>query len=185
MKVAVGTTNKSKILAVRKAWTILGNAEIIGVKVRSGVPDQPKGIKQIVLGALNRAVEARLKTRSDYGVGIEAGYIMLGSLIMDLQVALIVDKENYVTMGFSPGFQVPPEVLRYNTLGEYMAVLTSRKSINEEIGAIGYLSRGLVTRTDLTHQAIIMALIPRLNKSLYEELIKIDRIMEWINEETL
>jgi len=64
-------------------------------------------------------------------------------------------------------------------------MLTNRKSINEEIGAIGYLSRGLITRTDLTYQAIIMALIPRLNKSLYEELIKIDRIMEWINEETL
>ena len=185
MKVAVGTANKSKILAVKKAWAILGNAEIIGVKVYSGVPEQPKGIKQIVLGALNRAIKARLKTGSDYGVGIEAGYITLGSLIMDLQAAVIVDKENYVTIGFGPGFQIPREALKYNTLGGYMAEVTGRKSINEEIGAIGYLSRGLITRTDLTYQAIIMALIPRINKNLYEELVKVDRIMEWINEETL
>ena len=50
MKVVVGTTNRSKLLAVKKAWILLGDAEIIGVGVDSGVSEQPIGLQEILEG---------------------------------------------------------------------------------------------------------------------------------------
>jgi len=35
------------------------------------------------------------------------------------------------------------------------------------MGAIGYLTKGKILREDLTVQAVISALIPRLNRRLY------------------
>ncbi len=185
MRVAVGSTNKSKILAVRKAWRIIGKAEIIPIKVESGVPEQPRSLKQTIIGAINRAVNARTKTNADYGVGIEAGYMNIArELLVDVQVAAIVDEE-YVTIGFSPAFQIPLEVTRYSTLGEYMALITGRAKINEEIGAIGYFTRGMVTRTDLTYYSVLMALVPRINRSQYKNLPRISEVIEEISKETL
>ncbi len=185
MRVAVGSTNKSKILAVKKAWRIMGEAEIIPVKVQSGVPEQPRSLKQTIIGAINRAVNARVKVNAEYGVGIEAGYMNIThNLLVDVQVTAIVDEE-YVTIGFSPAFQIPLEATRYNTLGEYMASITGRAKINEEIGAIGYFTNGIVTRTDLTYYSVIMALVPRINKKQYKSLPRISEVIDKVSKETL
>ncbi len=170
MRVAVGSTNPSKVLAVKKAWILMGDAEVLGVKVPSGVSEQPRTMNEIVKGACNRALNALKIANADYGVGIEAGYIsvpLLKDKILDIQVAVIVDKTGYETIGFSPAFEVPPSALSHRTLGEYMAKISGRNKINEEIGAIGYLSIGTVTRMELTYYAVLMALIPRINKHLY------------------
>ncbi len=176
MKVVVGTTNSSKLLAVKKAWTLMGDAEIIGVSVSSDVPEQPMGMYEILEGALNRALSAYDIMGGDYSVGIEAGYIPLNSLLLDVQVVIILDRDNRVTVGFSPAFQVPQEALRYQSLGDYMAYLTGRKNINREIGAIGYFTKGAVTRTDLTYNAVIMALVPRLNSEYYGEPLSVEEL---------
>lgn len=172
----VGSTNSSKLLAVKKAWVLMGNAEIIGVSVSSGVPEQPIGIHEILEGALNRAISAYNIMGGDYSIGIEAGYISFNSLILDLQVTIILDKDYRVTIGFSSAFQIPEEALRYQSLGEYMAYLTGRKTINREIGAIGYLTKGAITRTDLTYNAVVMALIPRLNPEYYGKLLSVEEL---------
>ena len=176
MKVVVGTTNSSKLLAVKKAWILMGDAEIIGVSVGSGVSEQPIGIYEILEGALNRALSAHDIMGGDYGVGIEAGYIPFNNLLLDVQVAIILDRNNRATIGFSPAFQVPREALRYQSLGDYMAHLTGRKTINREIGAIGYFTKGAITRTDLTYSAIVMALVPRLNPEYYRELLSVEEL---------
>ncbi len=176
MKVVVGTTNSSKLLAVKKAWVLLGDAEIIGVSVDSGVPEQPVGIHEILMGALNRAVSAYEIMGGDYGVGIEAGYIELDDILLDLQAVTILDSDRKISIGFSPAFQVPQEALRYQSLGDYMSHITGRRSINREIGAIGYFTKGAVTRTDLTYHAVIMALVPRLNPEYYWRLPSLEEL---------
>ena len=173
MRVAVGSTNPSKVLAVKKAWILLGDAEVLGVKVSSGVREQPRSLKEVIIGARNRALNALNKINADYGVGIEAGFMEIPiyeEKVIDVQAAVIVDKEGYETIGFSPAFEVPSQALNYDTLGKYMAKVTGRAKINEEIGAIGYLSLGTITRMELTYYAVIMALIPRINKHLYTRL---------------
>jgi len=173
----VGSTNSSKLLAVKKAWALIGNAEIIGVNVESGVPEQPVGFEEILKGALNRALSAYEIMNGDYSVGIEAGYIKItDKLLMDLQLVVILDNNRKVSIGFSPAFQVPLQVLGYKSLGDYMAKITGRQTINREIGAIGYFTRGVITRTDLTYDAVVMALVPRLNPEYYKDLLNVDEL---------
>jgi inosine/xanthosine triphosphatase len=112
---------------------------------------------------------------ADFGVGIEAGLLRCEALkaYFDVQFCAIVDREGKVTVGHGAGFVYPPRVLRAvleegRTVGEAMAELSKIPDIGKRMGAIGYLSRGLLDRTQLTEQAVLMALLPRLRPELYE-----------------
>ncbi len=175
-RVAVGSRNPVKINAVYRAFQLLCTPKVTSVEARSGVPSQPVGFKQIILGALNRALEARSKAKSDYGVGIEAGvvddYKWAGPI--ELQIATIVDRQGRFSIGLSQGFPLPRRWLEELKSGlELEAIVereTSRERIGETTGLIGYLTQGLITRTDLSYNAVVMALVPLLNPELYGEL---------------
>ena len=70
MKIAVGSVNPSKVDAVKevlKLYSSLAEAEIVGLNVASGVSDQPKTSQEIIEGTINRAKNAYLHTKCDYG----------------------------------------------------------------------------------------------------------------------
>ncbi|RLE82810.1 MAG: hypothetical protein DRJ51_00635 [Thermoprotei archaeon] len=50
---------------------------------------------------------------------------------------------------------------------EVMESITGIKAIGEKQGAVGFLTRGKITRYDLSLQATLAALIPFINPSLY------------------
>lgn len=173
-RVAVGSTNPVKANAVRRAFRLLCNAVIEKVAVESGVPPQPIGFHEVVLGAFNRACRALEKAGADYGVGVEAGLVDTGVEYIELQAAVVVSKEKRVSIGFSQGFPLPAnwveQVLSRTELGEIAASATRRRGLGERLGVIGYLTSGLVTRTDLTYNAVLMAIVPLLNPHLYTRL---------------
>ena len=176
VKVAVGSTNPVKVEAVRRVWRLIGDAEIVAVGVESGVPSQPRGMGETYRGALNRAVAARRATGADYGVGIEAGLVEAPTPTgwADVQVAVVVDAHGVVGVGFSPAFE-PPRVWldrlsRGETLGAVAEARLSRRDIGRVLGVIGYLTRGAVTRLELTYYAVLMAVLPLLEESLYPRL---------------
>jgi len=87
MKVIVGSLNPVKIKAAKEAFSrYFQNVEVIGVKVKSGVSEQPIG-DETFRGAENRAL--RLKElvqnpNAHFFVGLEGGVIKLyinGSLL--------------------------------------------------------------------------------------------------------
>lgn len=186
--VAVGSTNPVKVNAVRRAIRLLCLADVQGVEVDSGVPPQPLGAHEIVLGAVNRAVNALRKLDADYGVGVEAGVVETGVEPLELQAAAIVDREGYVSVGLSQAFPLPrdwmSELNNRVELGTIVARITGRKGIGEKLGLIGYLTAGLVTRTDLTYNAVVMALVPRLNPGLYKSLPRIGEVIEKLGRES-
>jgi len=176
LSVAVGSLNPVKVNAVARAFKLFfGEVKVLPVKVDSGVPPQPIGLQEIVDGAINRARRAQAATGADYGVGIEAGLIEFpGTLTgyIDLQVCAIVDREGRITIGHGPGFEYPPAVVREvleagHEVGEVMERLTGIRDIKRRMGAIGYLSKGVIDRTRLCELAVLMALIPRINPELY------------------
>ncbi len=174
--IAVGSRNPVKINAVYRAFQLLCTPRVVSVDTKSIVPSQPIGFNQILLGALYRAVEARSRVESDYGVGIEAGAIddYEWAKPIELQVAVIVDSSGRVSIGLSQGFLLPSRWFKELSSGvELEAIVekeTGRERIGETIGLIGYLTRGLITRTDLSYNAVVMALVPLLNLDLYREL---------------
>lgn len=187
--VVAGTTNKSKLRGIKKAWKHFGNASIKSVKIEGITPLQPKGWKETFLGALARAEEAlSIVDNADYGVGVEAGLLPapFPSGFVEMQVAVILDSRKRVTVGASSGFEIPYSLLSPVIKGEELGMIASRRlsrpQIKERVGIIGVLTKGVITRTDLTYQAVLSALIPRIHPKLYGMLVHVENYKRILNE---
>ncbi|MEM1619718.1 MAG: inosine/xanthosine triphosphatase [Fervidicoccaceae archaeon] len=175
--VAVGTTNRSKLLGVARAWRLFGPAELVAIDPGSPVSPQPLGWSEVVTGSLARARRALEKVSdASFGVGLEAGLVPapVPTGYLEVQVAVIVDDQARVSVGTSAGFEIPHEmlgrVLGLEELGAVAERELRRRNIGERVGLIGYLTRGSMTRADLAFQATLSALIPRLRPDLYPAL---------------
>lgn len=174
MRVGIGSRNASKISAVKKAFALygkeIGQATFRTYEPLSNVPEQPFGTETID-GALSRARDS-LRT-NDLGIGIEAGLFSIEQLkaVFDVQYCVIIDRAGRITSGHGMGFSYPSSVLdevaKGRTIGDIMSSVSGIKDIGSKKGAIGYLSLGRIGRRDLTVQAVLSALIPRLNPQLY------------------
>ncbi|RLE61773.1 MAG: inosine/xanthosine triphosphatase [Thermoprotei archaeon] len=188
LRVAVGSVNPVKVLAVKQALELLNiKADILSCSVRTSVGPQPIGLKKTMQGAIERGCYAQNVCNSDWGIGIEAGLIDFPGTIsgyMDFQICVIVDKEKRITIGVSMGFEFPTKVIGgvlkgvYREIEEGMEVLSGIRQIGEKMGAIGFLSKGTISRLDITRESVISALIPRVNRSIYGELKKVDEVMK-------
>jgi len=171
MKVGIGSENPSKINAVKMVFTRIFDFEIdyLPLAVDSEVPPQPFN-NETVQGAINRA---RKINDVDYAVGIEAGlfYEELIDDYVDRAYCAIIDKYGRMTLGHSAGFTYPPEIMSMvkNGLevGEAMEKISGIKEIKKKMGAIGFLSKGMINRDEFNAQAVLMAMIPRISSELY------------------
>ncbi|RLG77337.1 MAG: inosine/xanthosine triphosphatase [Thermoprotei archaeon] len=176
MRVCVGTKNPSKLKGVERALKLFySSVSVVCVPVESGVPPQPIGIEQVFTGAKNRALRALAGINDcDLGVGVEAGIYAVGNTYYDVQVAAIADRSGVVTYGLSPSFPIPPKFANALLAGEVpeLEVIVDRtfgtSNIGEKGGLIKLLTKGRVLREDLTFYAVVMALVPRLNRELYD-----------------
>jgi inosine/xanthosine triphosphatase len=175
IKVAVGSSNKVKIDAVRNVFTMaFGLVEVVSIEPERGMEKQPMEEK-VVEGAVKRSRIALEAAHADYGVGIEAGltFNKLLKKYLDVQYCAIVDSSGRLTVGHGPGFEYPPVVVKAvmegKTVGDTMSAITGIEKIGQKAGSIGYLTDGIIDRTSLTEIAVVMALVPRIRKELYEE----------------
>jgi inosine/xanthosine triphosphatase len=176
MIVAVGSTNPVKVKAVERVFSKFYEVSVLMVPVSSEVPPQPVGLEVTIRGAVSRARNAlTLSERAEFGVGIEAGLVQVPGTLsgyMDQQFAAIVDRSGRVTLGGGPSFEYPTSIVS-KVLGEGIEVgtamdqLTGVEELGQKQGAIGYFSKGHLDRTSLTEQAVLMALLPRVNQRLY------------------
>lgn len=174
VRVAVGSENPVKVEAVKlAARRLYGEAEVRAFAVASGVRAQPferetwEGARTRARGALARWPEA------DFGVGIEAGLFDVPESggLMDVQACVVVDRAGRLTYGQGPGFSYPPDadaqLRKGRSVGEVMAEASGVDDIGRKEGAVGFLSRGHVTRAQLTEPAVLMAFLPRVRSELY------------------
>lgn len=175
MRVAVGSLNEVKIKAVRNSFEkFFGKVAVEPISINA--PPQPIGFHETLRGAVSRASEALRLSGAEYGVGLEAGLIKVPHSItgyVDQHICAIMDQDERITLGFSMAFEFPREVIEKLLAGrageaeEIMEEISGIKGIGEKCGAIGYLSRGEIVRRSLCEQAVISALIPRINHRLY------------------
>ncbi len=173
MRVVVGSTNPTKVEGTKLAFEqFFDNVEVIGKSVSSDVPPQPFN-DDTIRGAINRALRSYSKD-FDFSVGIEAGLFSLKKSItgfIDFQVAVVYNGKR-MSIGFGPGFEFPPrvveEALKGREVGDVMEEITGIENIGERMGAVHYLTRGVISRIELTRIAVTMALIPWINKDLYD-----------------
>ncbi|MCX8184677.1 MAG: inosine/xanthosine triphosphatase [Sulfolobales archaeon] len=175
MKICLGTRNPSKVFGVSRAVSaVFKEVDLVSVETHTHIPPQPMGLNVIIEGARRRAMEA-LKGVSgcDIGVGVEAGLYLLKDRVFDVQVAYIVTASGSESLGLSPSFMVPESFVKPLVLGEMRELddVVDREFGVSDIGSRGglikLLTNSIVTREDLTYYAMLMALIPLVNRERY------------------
>ncbi|MFP3232966.1 MAG: inosine/xanthosine triphosphatase [Sulfolobaceae archaeon] len=167
MFVAVGSTNKAKVEAVKEALRIIGmKAEVKAVKVDPEVPPQPV-CNQTFVGAKTRAYKALRHTHADIGLGIEGGVFYYENRMLAYAVVYAASKKGVENFAFSASFPLPPSMtsllVEGKELGEVTDIIFSTKESKQSEGAIGYLTKMHITRKDLYVQPVVIALYPFYN----------------------
>ena len=172
--VAIGSKNPAKTLGTKRAFSrFFPDVEFKEVDTTSSVQAQPLTLAETIQGALARAKLAlRLPEKVDFGVGIEAGLAAFEDEHLNMQVAAIMDKRGRFTLGSSSGFMVPGLVVREMQmrgveLDRFAKGLTDSEKVREEDGVVYHLTKGTVSRLDMTEQCVEMALVPWLNRDIY------------------
>lgn len=178
MKISVGSQNDTKINAVKEAvknFPAVKDAEVVSVKIELEIYGHPKSLGETIDGAMDRA--SRAFQNCDYSVGIESGLMPMPKTktgFMELAVCAIYDGTNY-HLGTSPAFEWPKAVadgiINKGLDGSQAfkaAGLTDEEKIGSNMGAIHFLSKGALNRTDYNKWAVMMALVHIENPKLYE-----------------
>lgn len=108
----------------------------------------------------------------DFYVAIEAGVAPYGDGLIASSWAAVSNGVNTESYGRSPSFIVPPRVVEEMQKGHTMLeackiVYPPHMNPNAKDGLIAILSGGVITRTDLSAQAVMMALLEVKNRALY------------------
>ncbi|BBG25328.1 Non-canonical purine NTP phosphatase [Sulfuracidifex tepidarius] len=164
MLVTVGSKNSVKVDAVKEAFRIAKlDAEVFSIEVESGVPAQPF-CDDTFTGARNRALRSMKIGHSDMGIGIEGGVCERNGRMVAFAVVHVVDKGGKENFSTSASFTLPENIAQLiregKELGEATDVVFKVKNSKEKLGAVGHLSKGLISRTTLYIQPVLLAIYP-------------------------
>lgn len=175
MKILMGTKNPGKIEGAKQAFEkYFSEVEIEGISVSSEVGDQPfdeeiaQGVKNRVKNLKEYAKENNLQ--ADFYVASEAGIINLSGDWIDINMAIIENTEGIQSIGTSQGFPIPDkyiEEIKEKELGKVMDRLFRGHELSKGKGGISILTKGEISRIDLTRNAFIMALIKYINEDIW------------------
>lgn len=168
--IAVGSTNPAKTGAVKSVCEqAFPGCTVVGVDVPSGVREQPIGPEETAQGARNRARAAlEAVPGAHLGLGLEGGVAPEGDLINGVAVVGREGRENF-TWGVR--FALPPAIaaraLQGEELGLVMDEVSGQTGSKRGLGAVGILTQGLFTRSEMWRGPVACALIPFLHPALY------------------
>jgi inosine/xanthosine triphosphatase len=175
VRVVVGSTNPVKVAAVRAVVARLApDAEVIGVAVASGVPDQPYGDDETQAGARQRARAALLAGAGTLAIGLEGGVVELpGGGLRTCAWAVAVDAAGVEGVGGSLAMTLPPSVVSRlragEELGHAMDAVAATVGTKHRRGAVGILTAGLIDRQQAYEPLVTYALAPWLAPAYFGE----------------
>ncbi len=171
--VAVGTRNPAKLDGIRRAFAkYFPETELRPVDSSSVAKAQPRGLDEMRAGATARAKYALSVVGGDFGVGVEAGIFTIGDVYFDNQVAAIADGTGKVSLGHSAGYMLPREDMEKlfregRELERWAEEVSGINEVGDKGGLVNHLTKGKMTRADLTEQSVVTALIPWLRREIY------------------
>ncbi|MDA0315066.1 MAG: inosine/xanthosine triphosphatase [Bacteroidetes bacterium] len=172
--VVVGSKNPVKMACTRDAFTqAFGKSfTVTGVDASSDIAAQPRSEKETLLGAHNRATHAKiLVPEADYWVGIEGGVDEDSQGMYAFAWIYLLHRSGKSSQSKTGTFYLPPQVVALIRegieLGHADDLVFQAQNSKQQGGSVGLLTHGLVTREAYYQQAMVLALIPFLNESLY------------------
>lgn len=175
MKVVIATKNPGKIKGAEEAFAeYFKEFEIEAIGASSDVSEEPVN-DEIYQGASNRVKNVRKIAEeqgkeADYYISIESGITnKLGAWTI-INIAVIEDKNGFKSWGMSSGFPVPDKYVKEiieTDLGKVMDRIFNETELRAQKGGIDLLTKGKISRIDLTKQAFIMALTQFMNGDIW------------------
>ncbi|HUS17400.1 MAG TPA: inosine/xanthosine triphosphatase [Chloroflexia bacterium] len=170
--VAVGSTNPGKIAAVQHAVSRMWPAaHVQGIDVPSGVPAQPRGEREGIRGALQRAAAARAALDADLGVGLEGCTDEQPWGMWTLAWVAAVDRAERVGFAASARCPLPGAVAAAiragGELGPLVDVLVSETDTKHRGGANGVFTAGHLGRIPVLADGVICACAPFLTPEYF------------------
>ena len=188
--IAVGSTRKPKLAAVREAVDGMSDLlaaetsiEIVGVEVESGVNHTPLSCEESMRGARQRAERLRQVAKREakpwnYFVGLEGGL----AVIEDGERRVFLESWAYVSdgtrghFGRSAAVELPEALaeevfVRGRELSIAIDQFAGEAGIRDAQGAWGVLSGNKITRQEAFRVALIAAFAPFFNQPMYRRSI--------------
>lgn len=172
MKVVIASHNPAKIRAVREAFSLQFREEdidYIPASVASGVSDQPLSDDETRTGARNRARNACEQIpEADFWVGLEGGINTVDDDLMAFAWMAVLGPGDRIGEARTVTLPLPPAVKALVDegleLGEANDKVFSTVNSKHEGGAFGLLTNGLYTRESVYTEALVIALVPFVNR---------------------
>ena len=174
-KVYIGSENPVKVECTRIGFTeifgVQSEFEFIGKSVVSNVSDQPMTNGETLQGATNRAENLRNMYKDGaFYVGIEGGIQKIGNE-MEAFAWVVIMNGNLTGKAQTSTFQLPPKIVKLINqgveLGHADDLVFRRNNSKQGNGAVGLLTGDIIDRVEYYRHAVILALIPFINKELY------------------
>ncbi|HEX7065827.1 MAG TPA: DUF84 family protein [Bacillales bacterium] len=145
--VVVGSANPAKVEAVREVYE-----EVRGVKVPSGVSNQPMSDEETRTGALNRA-KACVRKGASFGIGLEGGVMESEAGLLSVNWGALVDGNGREVVAAGARYPLPEEIAdgirAGRELGDLIDRFTARRNVRQKEGAVGIFTDGQMTRREL------------------------------------
>ena len=146
-QVFVGSTNPVKVNAVKEVF-----ANAVGVKVDSGVSDQPMTDEETKEGAMIRA-RSCLDQGASVGIGLEGGVMPSSVGMLSVNWGALTDQNGNEIYASGARYPLPArvaaEIRQGRELGDIMDSVTGRTDVRKREGAVGVFTDGELTRREL------------------------------------
>ena len=175
MKILIATKNPGKIEGAKRAFLYyFDNITVEGVPVPSDVSEEPVN-DELYNGSNNRVQNLKKYAKennidADYFIAVESGITnQLGKWLI-VNIATIEDRHGKKSIGSSSGFPVPDryvDEIISTDLGKVMDRIFNEEDLRSKQGGVSLLTKGVISRYDLTEQAFVMALTQFINGDIW------------------
>ena len=177
LKIIIASKNPVKTNAIQNGFARVFPTEVceyIHESVPSGVSDQPMTEEETMCGAKNRTRAAQaLHPDADYYVGIEGGIVPQGEDMEVIAIVSILGKDGLEGRAQASTFFLPLPLIQLIKEGKELShavdVLFEKNNSGHQNGCIGILTHNVLDRTSYYTEAVILALIPFVNRDLYRK----------------
>lgn len=174
--IVVASTNPVKHAATEQAFKACFSDQtwtVTGADVASGVRDQPLSDVETMQGAMNRVeAAAAAQPDADYWVGLEGGIEILEREMCSFAWAVVRSRDGLVGKARTATFFLPARLMELVVRGEELGVASDKLFGHEDtkrgLGTSGLLTKGVVSRTDLYAQGMMLALAAHQQPDLYK-----------------
>lgn len=157
MKIIVGSTNPTKVNAVKDAFP---QDEIMGLEVDSLVSPQPFSDKETMQGAINRAKQCAEYEPGVVGIGLEGGVMYVEGQLFLCNWGALVTKSGKTYIASGARILLPKEIEVGLTNGVELGIIMDRyakkSGVSKKEGAIGIFTKDLLTRQEMFSQVVTL-----------------------------